>query len=600
MEKNLYIDASHPEETRVVLKSKSHIEEYEYENKNSLNQKSNIYLGKISRVEPSLQAAFVNYGRERHGFLAFNDIQSDYYQIPTEDKEVLKKAEEKIREDLKEESQDTEAKIKNTSEEEINVNSSSNINQENKIISTENIEKTREKLKNRYGVRKYRIQEVIKPGQVILIQVNKEERGQKGAALTTFISLAGKYIVLMPNTAKGGGISRKIINHDDRNQIRKMLKEIEIPKSMGLIVRTAGSRKSKKEIQNDLQNTIGIWESIKEKAIESTAPILIHEEGDVIKRALRDIYDNDTKFVHVEGNEGYQKAKLFMKQLMPRNSKMVKKYKGKIPLFHSENIEKDLNKIFEPVVRLKSGGYLVINPTEALVAIDVNSGQSTKELNIEKTALNTNVEAAEEVARQIKIRDLSGLIVIDFIDMLNYHNRRIVERKIREKLKTDRARIQTGRISNFGLMEMTRQRLRESFIKWETNLSLESFGLKIIKKIEMLAFSKKTKIAMAYVPDKVAIYLNSELKKELSFFEKKYKFKINIMADNNLIIPEYRIHLLNKNKKIIEKIESVKNLKDLNGKKDNKIKSLPSANEKKKKQVVGRILWVRKKRRKSN
>ena len=600
MEKNLYIDASHPEETRVVLKSKSHIEEYEYENKNSLNQKSNIYLGKISRVEPSLQAAFVNYGRERHGFLAFNDIQSDYYQIPTEDKEVLKKAEEKIREDLKEESQDTEAKIKNTSEEEINVNSSSNINQENKITSTENIEKTREKLKNRYGVRKYRIQEVIKPGQVILIQVNKEERGQKGAALTTFISLAGKYIVLMPNTAKGGGISRKIINHDDRNQIRKMLKEIEIPKSMGLIVRTAGSRKSKKEIQNDLQNTIGIWESIKEKAVESTAPILIHEEGDVIKRALRDIYDNDTKFVHVEGNEGYQKAKLFMKQLMPRNSKMVKKYKGKIPLFHSENIEKDLNKIFEPVVRLKSGGYLVINPTEALVAIDVNSGQSTKELNIEKTALNTNIEAAEEVARQIKIRDLSGLIVIDFIDMLNYHNRRIVERKIREKLKTDRARIQTGRISNFGLMEMTRQRLRESFIKWETNLSLESFGLKIIKKIEMLAFSKKTKIAMAYVPDKVAIYLNSELKKELSFFEKKYKFKINILADNNLIIPEYRIHLLNKNKKIIEKIENFKNLKDLNGKKDNKIKALPSANEKKKKQVVGRILWVRKKRRKSN
>ena len=600
MEKNLYIDASHPEETRVVLKSKSHIEEYEYENKNSLNQKSNIYLGKISRVEPSLQAAFVNYGRERHGFLAFNDIQSDYYQIPTEDKEVLKKAEEKIREDLKEESQDTEAKIKNTSEEEININSSSNINQENKITSIGNIEKTREKLKNRYGVRKYRIQEVIKPGQVILIQVNKEERGQKGAALTTFISLAGKYIVLMPNTAKGGGISRKIINHDDRNQIRKMLKEIEIPKSMGLIVRTAGSRKSKKEIQNDLQNTIGIWEAIKEKAIESTAPILIHEEGDVIKRALRDIYDNDTKFVHVEGNEGYQKAKLFMKQLMPRNSKMVKKYKGKIPLFHSENIEKELNKIFEPVVRLKSGGYLVINPTEALVAIDVNSGQSTKELNIEKTALNTNVEAAEEVARQIKIRDLSGLIVIDFIDMLNYHNRRIVERKIREKLKTDRARIQTGRISNFGLMEMTRQRLRESFIKWETNLSLESFGLKIIKKIEMLAFSKKTKIVMAYVPDKVAIYLNSELKKELSFFEKKYKFKINIMADNNLIIPEYRIHLLNKNKKIIEKIESVKNLKDLNGKKDNKIKALPSANEKKKKQVVGRILWVRKKRRKSN
>ena len=601
MEKNLYIDASHPEETRVVLKSKSHIEEYEYENKNNLNQKSNIYLGKISRVEPSLQAAFVNYGRERHGFLAFNDIQSDYYQIPTEDKEELKKAEEKIREDLKEESQDTEIVTKNNSEEEQNINNNeNNVSPESKVSISENSEKKREKLKNRYGVRKYRIQEVIRPGQVILIQVNKEERGQKGAALTTFISLAGKYIVLMPNTAKGGGISRKIINHEDRNQIRKMLREIEIPKSMGLIVRTAGSRKTKKEIQNDLQNTIGIWESIKEKAIESTAPILIHEEGDVIKRALRDIYDNETKYVHVEGNEGYQKAKLFMKQFMPRNSKMVKKYKGKIPLFHSENIEKDLNKIFEPVVRLKSGGYLVINPTEALVAIDVNSGQSTKELNIEKTALNTNIEAAEEIARQIKIRDLSGLIVIDFIDMINFHNKRIVERKIRDKLKSDRARIQTGRISNFGLMEMTRQRLRESFIKWETNLSLESFGLKIIKKIEMLAFSKKTKIVMAYVSDKVATYLNSDLKKELTFFEKKYKFKINIAADSQLLIPEYKIHLLNKNKKIIEKFENIKNNVESRDKNNKKNKIFSTEKSKKKKDVLGRILWVRKKRRKSD
>ena len=287
MEKNLYIDASHPEETRVVLKSKTHIEEYEYENTNSLNQKSNIYLAKVSRVEPSLQAAFVNYGRERHGFLAFNDIQSDYYQIPVEDKEELKRAEEKIREDLKEESKDTDIKTNQNSDEEQNYNTLENNSSENKISKSENIEKTREKLKNRYGVRKYRIQEVIRPGQVILIQVNKEERGQKGAALTTFISLAGKYIVLMPNTAKGGGISRKIINHDERNQIRKILKEIEIPKSMGLIVRTAGSRKSKKEIQNDLQNTISIWESIKEKAMESTAPVLIHEEVLVLVLILK-------------------------------------------------------------------------------------------------------------------------------------------------------------------------------------------------------------------------------------------------------------------------------------------------------------------------
>jgi len=601
MEKNLYIDASHPEETRVVLKSKSHIEEYEYENKNNLNLKSNIYLGKISRVEPSLQAAFVNYGRERHGFLAFNDIQSDYYQIPVEDKEQLQRAEEKIREDLKEESKDTEIKKESVSEEGQSLNgteNNSNGNGQNKSAKSDKPEQIREKLKSRYGVRRYRIQEVIRPGQVILIQIAKEERGQKGAALTTFISLAGKYMVLMPNTAKGGGISRKIINHEERNQIRTMLKEIEIPKSMGLIVRTAGSRKSKKEIQNDLENTISIWEEIKEKAMESAAPILIHEEGDIIKRALRDIYDNDTKYVHVEGNEGYQKAKLFMKQFMPRNSKLVKKYKGKIPLFHNENIEKDLNKIFEPVVRLKSGGYLVINPTEALVAIDVNSGQSTKEINIEKTALNTNVEAAEEIARQIKMRDLSGLIVIDFIDMINFHNRRIVERKIREKLKLDRARIQTGRISNFGLMEMTRQRLRESSIKWETNLSLESFGLKIVKKIEMLAFSNKTKIIMAFLPEKVSVYLNVYLKKELSFFEKKYKFKINIQPDSNLIIPEYKIHLLNKNKKIIDKIENVKDiLKGSENKKINDAGKNSNFKNKKTKESLGKILWVRRKRR---
>ena len=608
MEKNLYIDASHPEETRVVLKSKSHIEEYEYENKNNLNLKSNVYLGKISRVEPSLQAAFVNYGRERHGFLAFNDIQSDYYQIPVEDKEELQRAEEKIREDLKEESKDTEIKTGDVSEESQNLNATENNNNENgnssenKNSKPNEPEKIREKLKNRYGVRRYRIQEVIRPGQVILIQIAKEERGQKGAALTTFISLAGKYIVLMPNTAKGGGISRKILNHEERNKIRTMLREIDIPKSMGLIVRTAGSRKSKKEIQNDLQNTISMWEEIKEKAMDSAAPILIHEEGDIIKRALRDIYDNDTKYVHVEGNDGYQKAKLFMKQFVPRNSKLVKKYKGKIPLFHNENIEKDLNKIFEPVVRLKSGGYLVINPTEALVAIDVNSGQSTREVNIEKTALNTNVEAAEEIARQVKIRDLSGLIVIDFIDMINFHNRRIVERKIREKLKLDRARIQTGRISNFGLMEMTRQRLRESSVKWETNLSLESFGLKIIKKIEMLAFSNKTKIIMAFVPEKVSVYLNLQLKKELSFFEKKYKFKINIQPDSNLIIPEYKIHLLNKNKKIIDKIEHAKSIfiesennKINPGRKNSVLKN------KKTKESLGKILWVRrKKRNKSN
>ena len=601
MEKNLYIDASHPEETRVVLKSKSYIEEYESENKNNLSLKNNIYLGIVSRVEPSLQAAFINYGRERHGFLAFNDIQSDYYQIPTEDKDELKKAEEKIREDLKEKTESDEVDVKSV---DTNGDKTKN-NGENAAETKEPLgdqsEKIRENLKSRYGVRKYRIQEVIKPGQVILIQIIKEERGQKGAALTTFISLAGKYIVLMPNTAKGGGISRKIFKYEERKKIREILNEIDIPKNMGLIVRTAGSGKSKNEINNDLQGTIKIWEEIRSKTINSTAPVMIHEEGDIIKRALRDMYDNNTKYIYIEGNDGYQKAKNFIKQLMPRNSKYVKKYRGKIPLFHSEDIEQSLNKIFEPVVKLKSGGYLVINPTEALVAIDVNSGQSTKQLNIEKTAVNTNIEAAEEIARQIKIRDLSGLIVIDFIDMMNFHNKRIVERKIKEKLKLDRARIQIGRISNFGLLEMTRQRLKESSVKWEVNLSLESFAQKVIKKIEMLAFSNKTKIIEASIPEKVKYYLDSYFMNEITFFQKKYKFKIIISSDKSLIIPEYKILLLNKNKKVINRIE---NLIEINGKKKNlKNKSnFINIQDKKdtKNTALGKILWTRRKKKRLN
>ena len=598
MQKNLYIDASHPEETRVVLKSESNIEEYESENKKSLNLKSNIYLGKVGRVEPSLQAAFIDFGRERHGFLAFNDIQSDYYEIPTEDKEELKRAEEKIREDLKESNENKDGETEESPD--------GNSNNELKPTDVDQPDKTREKLKNRYGIRKYKIQEVIRPGQVLLVQVMKEERGQKGAALTTFLSLAGKYIVLMPNTAKGGGISRKIFNYEDRNRIREILKNIDIPSKMGLIVRTAGARKTKNEINNDLQNTIGLWENIKDKAINSTAPLLIHEEGDVIKRALRDIYDNETKYIHVEGNEGYQKAKSFMKEFMPRNSKFVKKYRGKIPLFHSAGIEKDLNKIFEPLVKLKSGGYLVINPTEALVAIDVNSGQSTKQINIEKTALNTNLEAAEEISRQIKIRDLSGLIVIDFIDMMNFHNKRLVERKMKDKLKLDRARIQVGKISNFGLLEMTRQRLKESAIKWETNLSMESFAQKIIKKIELLAFSSKTKTITAFVPDKVNNYLSSFFGNEISFFEKTYKFKINILTDNSLIIPEYKIHLFNKNKKIINKVENVKSIekKSTNNiikiSKPKKFVINEVKNNKKNNKSLGKTLWIRRKKVKSN
>ena len=571
MEKNLYIDASHPDETRIVLKSGSSIEEYEYENKNKINFKNNIYLGTISRVEPSLQAAFVNFGRIKHGFLAFNDIQSDYYQIPTDDKEKLQEAEEKIREDLKNKTLDelNSSQQKLNKEEKTNGENVNNLepnkdevseNQSNDKSKDNNV---REKLKNTYGVKRYKIQEVIKPGQIILIQVIKEERGQKGAALTTFISLAGKYIVLMPNTAKGGGISRKISSSEDRHKIRSILNDIEIPKTMGVIVRTAGANKTKNEIEKDFQNTLKTWDQIKSRAIESNAPSLIYEEGDIIKRALRDIYDNETRYIYVDGNEGYQKTKSFMKELIPKNIKYVKKYKGKIPLFHDSGIEKQLNNIFDTSIKLKSGGYIVINPTEALVSIDINSGQSTKASNIEKTALNTNLEAAEEIAKQLKIRDLSGLIVIDFIDMLNFYNRKLVEKKMRESIKKDRARIQIGRISNFGLLEMSRQRLREGSVKWETNLAIESFALKVIKKVEMLAFTNKVKNISLKIPEKVQLYIETTLKKEVTYFEKKFGFKIEVSADPELIIPEYSISLFNKTKKVISKIENINKIDNL-------------------------------------
>jgi len=570
MEKNLYIDASHPDETRIVLKSKDHIEEYEYENKNKLYLKNNIYLGKVSRIEPSLQAAFVNYGKQRHGFLAFNDIQSDYYQIPHDDKDRLKKDEESLRMELKEKSKDvdesekTQDKISNTKSISANHDEANPANEKIKDVNvpTEKNDQFNE-LKKRYGIRRYKIQEVIKPDQIILVQILKDERGQKGAALTTFISLAGKYSVLMPNTPKGGGISRKIINYDDRKKIRSILQEIDIPETMGLIVRTAGLNKTKNELNKDILNTIKTWEEIKTKTIKSIAPSLVYEEGDIIKRAIRDIYDNETNNIIVDGNEGYQKTKNFMKLLMPENVKKIKKYRGKIPLFHDAEIEKNLNKIFESTVRLESGGYIVINPTEALVSIDVNSGQSIKETNIEKTALKTNLEATEEISRQIKIRDLSGLIVIDFIDMFGFYNRRTVERKLREKLKDDRARMQFGRIGNFGLLEMTRQRLRESSVRWNMVLSLDSFSLKIMKKGEELAFSNKAKIVNINVPSKVKTYIEENLAKELNHFKNKYKLNFNIISDNSLIIPEYKIELLNKNKKIINKIENIEKIKDI-------------------------------------
>ena len=517
MQKNLYIDASHPNETRVVLKSNNHIEDYEYENIYNTLIKNNIYLGKVSRIEPSLQAAFVDFGRERHGFLSFNDIQSDYYQIPQSDLEKIKAEEEKVREELQKESEKNEEDIIQSNDDTVIKDpvEKQSIDEENKKNN-----------QNKFPTRKYKIQEVIKPNQVILVQVIKDERGLKGAALSTFISLAGKYIVLMPNTPKGGGISRKIFNPGERKKIRNILNEINIPEGMGLIVRTAGSNKTKNEIESDLKRLIIIWDKIKDNAINSIAPNLIHQESSIIKRCLRDMYDEDTQSIFVEGNDGYQKTKNFVKMMMPNQLKKIKKYRDKIPLFFKEGIEEKLYDIYKSEVKLSSGGYLVINPTEALVSIDVNSGKSIKQKNVESTAVDTNLEAAEEIARQIKIRDLSGLIIIDFIDMMNFGNRKQVERKLKEKCRFDRARIQIGRITNFGLLEMSRQRLRESNVKWNIQLTDESFANKIIKLAEIKSINNKSKKINITLNEKIKNYINFNSIEKIKYFEKKISVRL--------------------------------------------------------------------------
>jgi len=596
MGKNLYIDASHPNETRVVLKTGDNIEDYEYEGLKSNLIKNNIYLGIVSRVEPSLQAAFIDFGRDRHGFLSFNDIQSDYYQIPVTDLEKIKEEEEREREDLQKKSEKEEEQNINAGNLDINdpveikpeidndLTSAEELNQE-VIINDERPEQEvpvieTKKPEPRFRSKRYKIQEVIKPNQVILVQILKDERGQKGAALSTFISIAGKYIVLMPNTPKGGGISRKIFNPGERKKIRTILNDIIIPKEMGLIVRTAGSNKTKNEIDHDLQMLIKTWNAIKDTALNSIAPSLIHQESDIIKRTLRDMYDEDTQSIIIEGNEGYKKAQDFMKMMMPSHVKNVKKYREKTPLFFKENIEEKLNQIYDSEIKLKSGGYLVINPTEALVSIDINSGSSIKQKNVESTALDTNLEAAEEISRQIKIRDLSGLIIIDFIDMLSFANRRLVERKLKEKCRSDRARIQIGRISNFGLLEMSRQRLRESAVKWKVTLTDESFAMKILKLVEVKAVLTKAKFVELKICAKISDFMKENFIEDLKYFEDKNKIKIDIIEDNTLIIPEYIIDLQNKTKKTIEIVNHIERLKNLEEQKK-EVKYFESPNKKK-------------------
>ena len=584
MDKEILIDASQQRQTRVAIKSATGVEEYEYENEQKKQLKGNIYLGRVSRIEPSLQAAFIDFGNERHGFLAFNDIQTQYYQIPIADKESILREEEEVRKQLFEETKNltpTENIVSNSNNDQddhlSNLENESldedltNQNQQIEETSEENLisnqedftendseyEKKINDIKSRRKFKRYRIQEVIKPGQVILVQIVKEERGKKGAALTTFLSLAGKYIVLMPNTAKGGGISRKIFNSQDRKNIREIINHLEIPETMGLIVRTAGAKKTQNEIKNDLNVLIQIWDEIKEKTLNSNAPSLIHEEGDIIYRTIRDFFSSEITNVIIDGDTGFEKAKKYAEIIAKEQIRKIKKYKGKVPLFHAHGIEKYLNEIFEPRINLKSGGYLIIHPTEALVAIDINSGKSTKERNIEKTALTTNVEAAMEIARQAKLRDLAGLIVIDFIDMENYSNRRLVEKKLREALRTDKARVQVGKISNFGLLEMTRQRLRESSIQWRTVLSTESFSQKILKLVEEKIFSiPKIKNVILEIPKKIIDHIQSNLSEEVNFFEKKFKFKIKFEINQDFVSEDYKIIFKN-NKNII--LEELKN-----------------------------------------
>ena len=535
MSTQLLIDGSHKDQVQVALVEDQKIRDFEFESKSKKHLKGNIYLGKVTRIEASLQAAFIDIGFEKNGFLAFGEIHPNYFQIPVADKEALIEAEAQVEIDHNDDTGDenshdeensdtneldeTESNISNdqndtieTQENESQTDQEKIDNENEETIITEK-EKTTYKRKKgskpslrRKLFRSYKIQEVIKTGQLILVQAVKEERGNKGAAVTSYISLAGKYSVLMPNSTKTKGISRKISTSDDRNKLKKIIEDLKVPDEMGLIIRTAGLNKTKNEIKRDYASLYKLWNTIIEETKKSIAPALIHEEGNLLRRVIRDIYTKEMKEVLVEGTDAYKETKKHMSQIMPSCSKFVKSYKNKIPLFSKYNVDKEISKMFESEVKLKSGGYLVINPTEALVAIDVNSGSAIKERNIEKTALKTNLEAAEEIGKQIKIRDLSGLIVIDFIDMYEMRNNRNVEKKLKESVRSDRARIQVGRISQFGLLEMSRQRLRQSFIEWRSTLSINSSALKVIYMIKSHLNSLDKKI------DKIEVELNASVK----------------------------------------------------------------------------------------
>ncbi len=561
MNKRLLIDARQSEETRVITTTNDIIDDFEYEVHSRRQLKGNIYLARVTRVEPSLQAAFVEYGGNRQGFLAFSEIHPDYYRIPIEDKEKL----------LAEASAKTEEEL--SSNEDI----SEDITEDYSEVELKKIKR------NLY--RNYKIQEVIARRQILLVQVVKEERGTKGAALTTYISIAGRYCVLMPNTPRGGGVSRKIGSITDRKRLKKIVDDLNVADGMAVIIRTAGSKRTKTEIKRDFSNSISIWENVKKLTLESNAPFLIHEEGSLIKRAIRDLYNSEIDEVLVEGMEAYKVCKNYMKAVMPSHAKKVQQYNDdRNPLFQKFRLDAQLQDIFSPKVNLKSGGYLIIDQTEALVAIDVNSGKATRERSIEDTAIKTNLEAAEEFARQSRLRDLSGLIVIDFIDMEEGKNRNLVEKKLKEAMRKDRARIQIGEISNFGLLELSRQRLRPSVIENSSEIcpqcdgsgriqSIEVSAIQILRSIEEEGISNDNIGVKISAHSNLILHILNKKRSELNEIESKYNISIEFVNDNSIIPPQKKLEVIKNNTLTNLEIQEIKTDSTSDNEDENEIKN---------------------------
>ncbi len=576
MKKSMLIDAAHLEETRILILEDNKIEDLDFESSTKEQLRGNIYLAKVSRVEPSLRAAFVDYGNNRHGFLPFNEIHPDYFQIPVSDKEAL------LANTLHKSNLEEKNKKKNKNSE----------NEEEVVSFNETNTLKQASIRRSKLYSRYKIQEVIKKRQILLIQITKEERGTKGAAITTFLSLAGRYCVLMPNSANSGGISKKI-TFNNRKKMKDILNNLNIPEEMSVILRTAGGDKSKVEIKRDYDYLFKLWQEIKNKTLKSIAPILIHEENHIIKRAIRDNFSNDLKEIVIEGDDSYKLGKAFMKTLMPSKSSLVKKYKNNLPIFNHYEIEKEIELIYKSEVNLISGGSIVINPTEALVAIDVNSGRSTLERDIETTAVKTNVEAAKEIARQIRLRDLGGLIVIDFIDMNIRKNNYLVENIFKNAVKRDRARIAIGRISTFGLLELSRQRLRPSLLEINykecshcngTGLvrSIESQALQIIRNIELMLKTLEKKIIVLRISSAMSEYLLN-YKYDFINFKNENNNIIKMFVDNNLDLNKFFI-TFEKNNEISAREEEHRDPKKVNKtnknpRKINKKKELYKKNE---------------------